>query len=102
MNGILTRLSTAKSDVSKIPSGTAGGSLTLPYNTPINVNGATTPYISDYVAILGNQGSGASNVGITYTVLGAFETFMNTLASAATGFTGSVGTFTSSLGGVTG
>lgn len=70
--------------------------------TPVNVNPATTAYVSDYVAILGNQGSAASNVGVTYTVLGAFETFMNTLASAATGFTGSVGTFTNSLSGVTG
>ena len=100
MTGVLGRISTAKSDVSKIPDGPPDGSLTLVYEDPIDANPTSPSLTSTFVAILGKQSNAASDVGIVYQVLTVFGSFMSVLASAASSFTGSVGDFKNNFQGV--
>jgi len=61
MSGVMARISTAKSDLSAIPTGTPGGGpATLTFNYPINASAGTTATASTYNAILGDETNAAS------------------------------------------
>jgi len=101
MTNVLNRISTAKSDVSKIPDNTVGGSLTLDYVDEINLAPGTVSTItSTYVAILGNEATSASQVGATIAVLNEVNTFMSSIGTSSQTFVDSVATFKTSIDGV--
>lgn len=85
-------LTTAKTDVSKVPTGAANGHLTITYALPVSGTGSYNSYFPD--KILGNSSSATTTiVGANIQLLNSMETFLDAIASNASTFASVSGSF---------
>lgn len=85
-------LSTAKTDVTKVPTGVANAHLTITYTLPVSGTGSYNSYFPD--TVLGNSSSATTTiVGANLQLLNSMETLLDAIANNASSFASASGSF---------